>query len=213
MTDRQATINRQTSETRVEVTVALDGAGQADVRTGVGFLDHMLRLLAFHGLLDLTVRATGDLDVDDHHTVEDVAIALGQALRAALGDAKGIERYGDAVVPMDESLARVALDVGGRSYCVCDLPLRGPTVGGLNAQLLEHFFDALTRNAGITLHVSATGRNDHHLAEAAFKALGRALRRACAPDPRRAGQPVSTKDEPPVPAAWSGAEGGAREQR
>lgn len=191
---REAAVERRTTETQVAVRLNLDGTGSSEVQTGVGFLDHLLRLLAFHGLLDLTVRASGDLEVDDHHTVEDVAITLGQALRQALGDAKGIERYGDAVVPMDESLARVAVDVGGRSYCVCDLGFRGPSVGGLSTQMVEHFFDALARAGGLTLHLSATGRNDHHLAEATFKALGRALRRACAPDPRRSGRPVSTRE-------------------
>ena len=191
-TDRRATITRTTRETDVAVTVDLDGSGVADIETGVGFYDHLLGSLAHHGLLDLTVRARGDLHVDDHHTVEDVALVLGAAIAEALGDRAGIERFGDATVPMDEAVATAIIDVGGRPYAVIDLPFRGERAGELTLQLVEHALEAFARTAGATLHVRGTGRNDHHLAEAAFKALGRALRAATAPDPRRRGVP-STK--------------------
>jgi imidazoleglycerol-phosphate dehydratase len=191
-TDRRATITRTTRETDVAVTVDLDGSGSADIETGVGFYDHLLGSLAHHGLLDLTVRARGDLHVDDHHTVEDVALVLGAAIAEALGDRAGIERFGDATVPMDEAVATAVLDVGGRPYAVIDLPFRGERAGDLTLQLVEHALEAFARTAGATIHVRGTGRNDHHLAEAAFKALGRALRAATAPDPRRRGV-ASTK--------------------
>lgn len=189
---RRVTVSRTTRETTVSVTLDLDGSGLADVVTGVGFYDHLLSALAHHGLLDLTIRATGDLDVDDHHTVEDVALVLGAALAEALGDRTGISRFGDATVPMDEAVASAVLDVGGRPYAVIDLAFRGERVGGLTLQLVEHALEAFSRTAGVTLHLRGTGRNDHHLAEAAFKALGRALRAAVAPDPRRTGL-ASTK--------------------
>ena len=191
-TGRRATITRTTRETDVAVTVDLDGSGAADIETGVGFYDHLLGSLAHHGLLDLTVRARGDLHVDDHHTVEDVALVLGAAIAEALGDRAGIERFGDATVPMDEAVATAIIDVGGRPYAVIDLPFRGERAGELTLQLVEHALEAFARTAGATLHVRGTGRNDHHLAEAAFKALGRALRAACEPDPRRRGV-ASTK--------------------
>ncbi len=190
--DRRATLRRSTRETQVELTLDLDGTGTADIATGVGFFDHLLGSLAHHGLLDLTVWATGDLDVDDHHTVEDVALVLGAALEAALGDRAGIQRFGDATVPMDEALATAVVDVGGRPYAVIDLPFRGERAGTLTLQNVEHALEAFARAGGVTLHLHGTGRNDHHLAEAAFKALGRALRAATAPDPRRAGV-ASTK--------------------
>jgi len=189
---RRATVTRSTRETDVSVTVDLDGTGDADVSTGVGFYDHLLGSFAHHGLLDLTIRARGDLQVDDHHTVEDVALALGAAIAEALGDRAGIERFGDATVPMDEAVATAVLDVGGRPYTVVDLPFRGERAGELTLQLIEHALEAFARTAGATLHVRGTGRNDHPLAEAAFKALGRALRAAAAPDPRRRGV-ASTK--------------------
>lgn len=189
---RRATVTRSTRETDVSVTVDLDGTGDADVSTGVGFYDHLLGSFAHHGLLDLTIRARGDLQVDDHHTVEDVALVLGAAIAEALGDRAGIERFGDATVPMDEAVATAVLDVGGRPYTVVDLPFRGERAGELTLQLIEHALEAFARTAGATLHVRGTGRNDHHLAEAAFKALGRALRAAAAPDPRRRGV-ASTK--------------------
>jgi imidazoleglycerol-phosphate dehydratase len=191
-TGRRATVNRTTRETDVTVTIDLDGDGIADVETGVGFYDHLLGSFAHHGLFDLTIRARGDLHVDDHHTVEDVALVLGSAVAEALGDRAGIERFGDATVPMDESVATAVLDVGGRPYAVIDLPFRGDRAGELSLQLVEHALEAFTRAADATLHVRGSGRNDHHLAEAAFKALGRALRAAVAPDPRRRGL-ASTK--------------------
>jgi imidazoleglycerol-phosphate dehydratase len=189
---RRATITRTTRETDVAVTIDLDGTGAADIETGVGFYDHLLGSLAHHGLLDLTVRARGDLHVDDHHTVEDVALVLGAAIAEGLGDRAGIQRFGDATVPMDEAVATAIIDVGGRPYAVIDLPFRGERAGDLTLQLVEHALEAFARTAGATLHVRGTGRNDHHLAEAAFKALGRALRAATAPDPRRRGV-ASTK--------------------
>ena len=190
--DRRVTVARSTRETQVTVELDLDGSGVADVATGVGFYDHLLGSFAHHGLFDLTVRAVGDLHVDDHHTVEDVALVLGSALAEALGDRSGIERFGDATVPMDEALATAVVDVGGRPYAVIELPFRGERAGELSLQLVEHALEALARTSGMTLHVRGSGRNDHHLAEAAFKALGRALRAAVAPDPRRRGV-ASTK--------------------
>jgi imidazoleglycerol-phosphate dehydratase len=189
---RRATVTRRTRETDVTVEIALDGVGRADVSTGVGFYDHLLSSLAHHGLFDLDVRASGDLHVDEHHTVEDVALVLGSAFAEALGDRAGIRRFGDASVPMDEALASAVIDIGGRPYAVIDLPFRGERAGALPLQLVEHALEAFARTAGATLHVRGAGRNDHHLAEAAFKALGRALREACEPDPRREGV-ASTK--------------------
>lgn len=189
---RRVHLRRSTRETTIELALDLDGTGTADIRTGVGFYDHLLGSLAHHGLLDLTVAASGDLDVDDHHTVEDVALVLGAALAEALGDLAGIERFGDASVPMDEAVASAIVDVGGRPYAVIDLPFRSERVGALTLQLVEHALEAFARTAGVTIHVRGSGRNDHHLAEAAFKALGRALRAAVEPDPRRRGV-ASTK--------------------
>ena len=189
---RAVTLRRRTRETDVTVGIALDGGGVAAVATGVGFYDHLLTSLAHHSLIDLRVEASGDLEVDEHHTVEDVALVLGAALASALGDRAGIRRFGDAVVPMDEALASVAIDLGGRPYAVVDLPFRGERMGALGTQLIEHAVEAFARTAGATLHVRGSGRTDHHLAEAAFKALALALRRACELDPRRAGV-ASTK--------------------
>ena len=189
---RRATVSRTTRETDVTVALVLDGSGSASIATGIGFLDHLLTSLAHHGLFDLEVRATGDLEVDEHHTAEDVALVLGAAFADALGDRAGIRRFGDASVPMDESLATAVIDVGGRPYAVIELPFRGERVGALPTQLVEHALEAFARTSGSTLHVRGAGRNDHHLAEAAFKALARALRVACEPDPRRAGV-ASTK--------------------
>lgn len=189
---RRVTVARRTTETDVEVSINLDGSGATAISTGVAFFDHLLTSFGHHGLFDLDVRASGDLEVDEHHTVEDVALVLGAALGEALGDRTGIRRFGDASVPMDEALATAVVDVGGRPYAVISLPFRGELVGALPLQLVEHAFETLARTAGATLHVSGAGRNDHHLAEAAFKAFGRALRAACEPDPRRAGV-ASTK--------------------
>ncbi len=184
---RRATITRTTRETEVTVSVNLDGSGLVKVATGVGFWDHLLGSLGHHGLFDLEIRAEGDLQVDEHHTVEDVALVLGSAFSEALGDRAGIGRFGDARVPMDESLASAVVDIGGRPYALVDLPFRGERVGALPLQLVEHALEAFARTAGATIHVSGTGRNDHHLAEAAFKALGRALRQGCEIDSRRVG--------------------------
>jgi len=189
---RRVSLERMTRETQVRVTLDLDGTGVTAVATGIGFYDHLLGSMAHHGLFDLVIEATGDLEVDEHHTVEDVALVLGSAVAEALGDRAGIARFGEARVPMDEARADAILDVGGRPYAVIDLAFRGDRVGALSLQLVEHALEAFARTSGTTLHLVGTGRNDHHLAEAAFKALGRALRAACAPDPRRLGV-ASTK--------------------
>lgn len=195
MTDRRsriADVHRVTRETDVRLTLDIDGTGATSISTGVGFYDHLLNSLAHHALFDLSIDATGDLEIDEHHTVEDVALALGAALAEALGDRSGIVRFGDASVPMDESLAAASVDLSGRPYAVLDLELRSDRVGALSTQLIPHALESLARAGGLTLHLRATGRNDHHVAEAAFKALARALRAAVAVDPRRAGVP-STK--------------------
>lgn len=189
---RKANVKRITRETEVAVTIDLDGEGRATVATGVGFLDHLLTSFAFHGMFDLDVSVAGDLQIDDHHTVEDTALVLGRAIAEALGDRAGIARFGDAAVPMDEALATAVVDVGGRPYAMVDLALSTERIGNLTTQNLPHALEALARTSGITLHLTATGRNDHHVAEAAFKALGRAMRSAVAVDPRRLAVP-STK--------------------
>jgi imidazoleglycerol-phosphate dehydratase len=189
---RRVSVSRSTRETQVRVPRAQDRGGASAGATGIGFYDHMLTAFGHHGLFDLSIEASGDLAVDEHHTVEDVALVLGAAFNAALGDRSGIRRYGDAAVPMDESVATAIVDVGGRPYAVIDLPFRGARVGALPLQLVEHALEAFARTSGTTLHLRGNGRNDHHLCEAAFKALGRALRIACEPDPRRVGVP-STK--------------------
>lgn len=189
---RRVTVARRTRETEVTVGLDLDGSGRCSIETGVGFYDHLLGSLGHHGLFDLEIRATGDLAVDEHHTVEDVALVLGAAFAEALGDRAGINRFGEAAVPMDEALARAVVDAGGRPYAVVELPFRSLQVGALPLQLVEHALESFARTGGLTIHVAGSGRNDHHLAEAAFKALGRALRVACEPDPRRTGV-ASTK--------------------
>jgi imidazoleglycerol-phosphate dehydratase len=189
---RRVSLARTTRETTITITLGLDGTGSTSVDTGIGFYDHLLGSLAHHGLFDLAISADGDLQVDEHHTVEDVALVLGAAFAEALGDRAGIARFGQSAVPMDESIATATVHVGGRPYAVVDLPFRGDRVGGLPLQLVEHALEAFTRTSGTTLHLAGTGRNDHHLAEAAFKALGRALRVACELDPRRDGV-ASTK--------------------
>jgi len=191
---RAARQQRITGETSVLVELDLDGTGTARVSTGVPFFDHMLAQLAKHGLLDLTVQAEGDIEVDAHHTVEDTAITLGQALRAALGDKSGLSRFGDAAVPLDEALARAAVDVSGRPYLVHSEPAgMAPLIGSYDTTLTRHIFESLAASAGICLHVRVIeGRNPHHIVEAQFKAVARALRAAAAPDPRAGGIP-STK--------------------
>jgi imidazoleglycerol-phosphate dehydratase len=194
MTDRCAKIERKTKETQITLTLDLDGAGKADVRTGVGFLDHMLDHLARHSLSDLSVQAKGDLQVDDHHTTEDVGICLGKALAKALGDKAGINRYGWASVPMEETLADVAMDISGRAGVVFNVKFSGDKVGTFDVQLVEEFLRAICREAGINLHVNVRyGTNDHHVAEAIFKAIAQALRTAKAVDPARKGEVPSTK--------------------
>jgi imidazoleglycerol-phosphate dehydratase len=189
---RRVSLGRSTRETSITLTLDIDGSGSTSIDTGVGFYDHLLGSMAHHGLFDLAISADGDLQIDEHHTVEDSALVLGAAVSEALADRAGIARFGQCSVPMDESLANVVLDLGGRPYAVIDLPFRGERVGGLPLQLIDHALAAFARTAGMTLHVTGTGLNDHHLAEAAFKALGRALRVACEYDPRRTGV-ASTK--------------------
>ncbi|MFN2223327.1 MAG: imidazoleglycerol-phosphate dehydratase HisB [Chloroflexota bacterium] len=193
MTERMTTIERRTSETDIRLTLNLDGRGRHDIATGVGFLDHMLRHVAVHGLFDITLSATGDLEIDAHHTIEDVAIVLGQALDQALADRAGIRRMGSVFVPMDESLAFVAVDLSGRAYSVIQAQWHGPAIGQMPTSLVPHFLETLAIQARMNLHARIEyGRDDHHQAEALFKALGRALRAAVAPDERRSGV-ASTK--------------------
>ena len=194
MTTRRATIHRQTKETNVQITLGLDGTGEYEIETGIGFLDHMLAHVAVHGLFDLAVQASGDLHVDPHHTVEDVALTLGEAFDQALGDRAGIVRIGSATVPMDESLAFVAVDLSGRPYCVAEMDWAGPAVGGLPVTLIPHFFESFAVTARANVHTRVLyGRDDHHKAEALFKALGRALDAATRLDPRRGKIVPSTK--------------------
>jgi imidazoleglycerol-phosphate dehydratase len=191
---RKASLRRTTKETDVEVAVDLDGTGNAAISTGIGFLDHMLDLLARHSRIDLHVTARGDLHIDHHHTTEDVGIALGQALKQALGDMKGITRYADVHVPMDEALTRVAIDISGRPFLVFKAVFVRDKVGAFDTELVEEWFRAFATNAGITLHVETLyGTNDHHIAESCFKGLARALRSAFVIDPRAAGEVPSTK--------------------
>lgn len=191
---RTAEITRTTSETRISLRLSLDGTGEADVATGVGFLDHMLTALARHALFDLYLRAEGDLHIDFHHTTEDVGIVLGQALARAVGDKRGVRRYGQAAVPMDEALVEAAVDLSGRPFLVWGVGFERDKVGEMDTELFEEFFRAFAMNALITLHVTRrAGRNAHHVAEACFKATARALRAATEPDPRAAGAIPSTK--------------------
>ena len=190
--NRKASVSRETTETSVELSVNLDGTGRAVVATGVGFFDHLLESFAHHSLIDLDVSTKGDLHVDEHHTVEDTALVLGAAIAEALGDRAGIARFGDAAIPMDESIARAAVDVGGRPYSVIDIELTTDRIGELGTQMIPHALEAFARSGGFTIHVTATGANDHHVAEAAFKALARAIRSAVMVDVRRNGIP-STK--------------------
>jgi len=193
MPERTASLTRNTNETQIALSLSLDGSGQASIETGVGFFDHMLHHVAVHGLFDLTVQASGDLHIDAHHTVEDVAICLGRALDQALGDRQGIARMGAAYVPMDEALARVVVDLSGRAYSVFRAPFVVPMIGHMPTSLVEHVFETIAVHARMNLHAEVLyGRDDHHMAEALFKALGRALAAAVALDPRRGGVP-STK--------------------
>lgn len=191
---RRATITRKTNETDIAVTLDLDGTGAATIRTGIGFFDHMLDQLSRHALIDMQISAAGDLHIDDHHTVEDCGIALGQALAQALGDKAGIRRYGSFHLAMDDTLVRVALDLSGRPYLCWNLPFAAPKIGSFDTELVREFFQAVSVHAGITLHVDLIrGENAHHIAEAVFKALARALREAVEPDPRMEGRLPSTK--------------------
>ncbi len=191
---RTASIARKTNETDISVTVNLDGTGLHDVSTGVGFLDHMLEQLSRHSLIDMTIRAKGDLHIDAHHTTEDVGIALGQALKAALGDKRGITRYAHCYLPMDETLTRVALDISGRPWLIWKVEFPTEKIGEFDTELFHEFFYALAMNAGITLHVeNLYGRNSHHIAETCFKGLARALRAAAEIDSRAADSLPSTK--------------------
>jgi imidazoleglycerol-phosphate dehydratase len=191
---RKGSVKRTTKETDVEVAVDLDGEGRASISTGIGFLDHMLDLLARHSRIDIAVKAKGDLHIDHHHTTEDVGIALGQALRQALGDMKGITRYADVHVPMDEALTRVAVDISGRPFLVFQVEFVRAKIGTFDTELIAEWFQAFAVNAAVTLHVASLyGSNDHHIAESCFKGLARALRAAIAIDPRAANEVPSTK--------------------
>ncbi len=191
---RTASINRTTKETAIAVTVNLDGTGDYQVATGIGFLDHMVEQLSRHSLIDIALSVTGDLHVDQHHTVEDSALALGEAVAAALGDKRGIARYGEAHAPMDETLTRVALDISGRPYCVWKSGFSQPRLGEMDTELFPHWYASFAQAAGITLHLETLyGENNHHIAESGFKALARALRQAVAIDPRKGDAIPSTK--------------------
>ena len=191
---RNASLSRKTRETDIQVEVTLDGSGKSEISTGVGFFDHMLDQIARHSLIDLKIQAKGDLHIDFHHTVEDVGIALGQAIRQALGDMKGITRYADVHLPMDETLTRVAMDISGRPFLVFRTEFHTPKIGEFDTQLVREFFQAFAMNAGLTLHVETLyGVNDHHISESCFKGLARALRIAVSIDERQSGRVPSTK--------------------
>jgi imidazoleglycerol-phosphate dehydratase len=191
---RTASLERNTKETEISVEVNIDGAGKADISTGIGFLDHMLEQVARHSLMDITLKAKGDLHVDQHHTVEDSGIALGQALTKALGDKKGITRFASVYLPMDEALTRVALDISGRPFLVWKVDLTRPEIGEMDTELFREWFGAFAQNAGLTLHVECLyGENNHHMIESCFKGLARALGQALAIDPRQADMVPSTK--------------------
>jgi imidazoleglycerol-phosphate dehydratase len=191
---RTAALSRATSETDIQIRIDLDGQGKGEIATGIGFLDHMLTALCRHSLIDMEIRAKGDLHIDFHHTAEDVGIVLGQAVRQALGEKRGIRRYGHAVVPMDEALIEAAIDISGRPFLAWSVTFTRDKVGEMDTELFEEFFRAFAMNSGITLHVvQKAGSNAHHIAEGCFKALARALRMAVEPDPRTAGAIPSTK--------------------
>ncbi len=192
--DRSASISRKTSETDIEVAVDLDGTGAFDISTGVGFFDHMLEQLSKHSMIDMTVRAAGDLHIDDHHTVEDTGIALGQAIAQALGERRGINRYASLDLAMDETMTKAAIDVSGRPFLVWNVEFPTQKIGAFDTELVREFFQALSQHAGITLHiVNHYGANSHHIAETCFKAVARTLRHAIEADPRNAGAVPSTK--------------------
>ncbi len=191
---RETSINRKTAETDIALSLNLDGSGKAEVRSGCGFLDHMLTLLAKHGGLDLSVKCVGDTEVDFHHTTEDIGICLGQAFRKALGDKVGIRRYASTVLPMDEALIMSALDVSGRAYFVCELDIKSPRVGDFDTELVHEFWQAFAANAGVTLHIrQLAGFNAHHVIEGVFKSVGRSLREACSIDEKFKDSVPSTK--------------------
>lgn len=190
--NRRATLSRTTRETSTEITVDLDGTGEATVETGVGAFDHLLTAFAHHAMINLVVRTQGDLHIDEHHTVEDTSLVLGSAIDEALGDRSGITRFSSATVPMDEAISTCVIDAGGRPYAVLDFVFNGDRIGALGTQMIPHALESLIRTSRSTVHLDARGRNDHHIAEAAFKAYGIALRGAASLDPRRQGVP-STK--------------------
>ena len=191
---RKASVERNTKETRISATIGLDGSGSYDVETGIGFLDHMLEQLSRHSLIDITLRAEGDLHIDYHHTTEDTGIVLGQALSQALGDRKGIRRYGEALIPMDETLTRVALDASNRPYLIWKVAFGRDKLGSMDTELFKEWFQAFAQHGGLTLHVETLyGENNHHIVESCFKALARALRQAIEIDPRQAEAVPSTK--------------------
>lgn len=191
---RKASVERNTNETQISASVAIDGTGKYDVQTGIGFLDHMMEQLSKHSLIDLTLRAAGDLHIDFHHTTEDSGYVIGEAVLSALGDRKGIERYGHAYIPMDETLTRVSLDFSGRPYLVWKVDFTKPKLGDFDTELFKEWFAAFAQSAGVTLHVeNLYGQNNHHIAESCFKGLARALKAATALDPRKEGQVPSTK--------------------
>lgn len=194
MKEREFFIERKTTETDIKLKLSLDGSGKSDIDSGVGFLDHMLTLFARHGDFDLELCCKGDTQVDDHHSVEDIGIALGEAFAGALGERRGIKRYGDILLPMDEALVLAAVDVSGRPYLVCDLDIPTEKVGTFDTELVEEFFEAFVRNCGVTLHLrTLSGTNSHHIIEAAFKAFGRIMNTATSIDEKHAGEIPSTK--------------------
>ncbi len=191
---RQATVERETKETRIAVTVGLDGSGAHDISTGIGFLDHMLEQLSRHSLMDITLRAEGDLHIDFHHTTEDSGIALGQAVAQALGERKGIRRFGSALSPMDETLTRISLDASNRPYLIWKVDFKRDKLGDMDNELFKEWFQAFAQHAGLTLHIeNLYGENSHHIVESCYKGLARALRQAIEIDPRKAGSVPSTK--------------------
>jgi imidazoleglycerol-phosphate dehydratase len=191
---RRASVSRKTTETQIEAEIELDGQGRSDISTGIGFLDHMLDQLARHSLMDITLKAKGDLHIDYHHTTEDTGIVLGEAVAKALGERRGITRWGEATVPMDETLTRVALDASNRPYLIWKVAFSKPKLGEMDTELFKEWFQAFAQNAGLTLHIeNLYGENNHHIVESCFKGLARALRAAIAIDPRKAGEVPSTK--------------------